>query len=260
MYIELNKQDRVATLTINRPEKRNAVDYHGWIELQRIATAVANDLEVRVVVITGTGEEAFSAGADIKDFDKYRSNSSTAKTYAKAFEGALDAVESIPKPTISLIKGYCIGGGCELSMATDIRLAADNSRFGIPVAKLSILIGYSEMRRLVNLVGPGNANYILMTAKHIDSSEALRIGLVNYVIPLSEIDTYTYTLAREMVPLAPLSQKRHKEILETILSNPSLTGLSPVEKHRPFSNFETDDYMEGRQAFLERRSPRFFGK
>lgn len=258
-YIELSKQDGVATLTINRPEKRNAVDYQGWLEMRRVAADAADDPEVRVVVVTGAGDAAFSAGADIKDFDEYRSSSAVAKTYAEAFEGALDAIEAIPKPTVCLIKGYCIGGGCELSMATDIRVAADNSRFGIPVAKLSILIGYREMRRLVELVGPGNANYILMTARHLDAAEALRIGLVNRVLPLAEIDAYAYDLAREMVPLAPLSQRRHKEILRTVLHKPDLAGLTPEQEDLPFANFESEDYREGRRAFLERRIPRFKG-
>ena len=181
------RRDGVATVTFNRPERRNAITYDGWQLLSRFAEEVAADDDVRVVVFTGSGELAFSAGADISDFDRYRYDVESAKEYASAFDGALDAVESIPKPTISLIRGYCIGGGCELSMATDIRIAAAGSRFAIPVAKLNILIGYKEMRRLVRLVGPGHASYILMSGRQIDAEEAVRIGLVDRVVPDDEI-------------------------------------------------------------------------
>ncbi len=258
--ILLERQDGIATVTFNRPAQRNAINYHGWLELQRIAIDLEHDDSVKVVVFTGAGDEAFSAGADIKDFDLYRDNSAKAKVYAAAFDGAMDAIEALSRPTICLIKGYCVGGGCEMSLAADIRIAADNSRFGIPVARLGILVGYREMRRLVQLVGPGNASYILLTGRLLDAQEALRIGLVNTVVPLAEVREHTYKLAREMVPLAPLSQRRHKQILRTVLRNPSLAGLTPEEEHLPFTNFDSEDFHEGRRAFIERRTPQFKGR
>ena len=254
------QRDGIATVTFNRPERRNAITYDGWQLLSRIAEEVASDDDVRVVVFTGSGELAFSAGADIADFDRYRHDAESAKVYASAFDGALDAVESIPKPTISLIRGYCIGGGCELSMATDMRIAASGSRFAIPVAKLNILIGYKEMRRLVRLVGPGHANYILMSGRQIDAEDAVRIGLVDRVLPDEEIAEYVYGLAREMVPLAPLSQRRHKEIMQIVLENPGLLDLTQEQEDLPFANFDSADFIEGRRAFLERRPPRFQGR
>ena len=258
--ILFEQRDGVATVTFNRPERRNAITYDGWKRLQRIAEEAASDDRVRVVVFTGSGELAFSAGADIADFDRYRHDAASAKGYAEVFDGALDAVESIPKPTLSLIRGYCIGGGCELSMATDIRIAAAGSRFAIPVAKLNILIGYKEMRRLVRLVGPGSASYILMSGRQIDAQEALRFGLVDHVVPDEEIEESVYGLAREMVPLAPLSQRRHKEIMQIVLNNPGLEELTPEQRDLPFANFDSADFIEGRRAFLERRPPRFQGR
>ncbi len=258
--ILLEKRDGIATITFNRPDRRNAINFFGWQELRRIAGELSSDDSVRVVVVTGAGDKAFSAGADIKDFDEYRHDTASAKVYAEAFDGALDAIEAIPKPTLSLIKGFCIGGGSELSMATDFRVAADNSSFGIPVAKLNVLIGYREMRRLLQLVGPGHANYILMSGRHIDAAEALRIGLVNQVVPLGDIDEYVHELAREMVPLAPLSQQRHKEIMQTVLKNPGLDDLTKAEQNLPFANFDSEDFHEGRQAFIERRKPKFEGR
>ncbi len=252
--------DGVATVIINRPEKRNAIDYAGWLELRRAADELERDPQVRVVVIRGAGDMAFSAGADIADFDEYRRDSERAKVYAAAFEGAMDAIEAISKPTICMIKGFCIGGGCELSMAADMRFAADNSRFGIPVAHLGILIGYSEMTRLLRLVGPGNASSILFTGRTFDAQEALRMGLVNGVYPVDQVEPSVRELAEAMVPLAPLSQSRHKRIMRTALRNPSLRDLTSEEMELPFANFDSEDFREGRNAFLEKRKPTFRGR
>jgi enoyl-CoA hydratase/carnithine racemase len=259
-HILLTAEGGVATVTFNRPGQRNAVDYEGWLRLIRIADELKGDPSVKVVVFRGAGDAAFSAGADIKDFERYRNNSSDAKIYADAFDGALDAVEALPKPTISMIRGFCVGGGCEFAMATDIRIADETGRFGIPVARLGILVGYREMRRLVHLVGPGNASDILMTARLLDAQEAFRMGLVSRLVSSEEIEEVTHELANEMVPLAPLTQSRHKRILQTVLRNPSLNRLTPEEEHLPFANFDSEDFQEGRRAFLERRKPIFKGK
>ncbi len=254
------REDGIASVTLNRPRRRNAVSYDGWLELKRVFTELDRDPDVRVVVITGAGDEAFSAGADIKDFDRHRADSAQARTYADAFDGAMDALEQVSKPTICLIKGFCVGGGCELSTAADLRITADNARFGVPVAKLGILVGYREMRRLVNLVGPGSASYILMSARLIGPDEALRIGLVNRVLPLADVDEYVHDLAREMAALAPLSQSRHKRILRSVLRSPSLQGFTAEEEALPFTNFDSRDFQEGRRAFVERRPPNFEGR
>jgi enoyl-CoA hydratase len=258
--ILVEKSDGIATVTFNRPDQRNAINYHGWLELQRIAVDLEHDDSVRAVVFTGAGDSAFSAGADIKDFELYRDNSHKAKIYAAAFDGAMDAVEAMSKPTMSMIQGFCVGGGCEFSLATDIRIAADKSRFGIPIARLGILAGYGEMRRLVNLVGPGNASYIILSARLLDAAEALRIGLVNAVVPADKLREHTYTLAQEMAELAPLTHKRTKQIREIVLRNPSLKDLTPEEAHLPFANFDSEDFHEGRRAFVERRKPQFKGR
>ena len=258
--ILLTVEDGIATITLNRPERRNAVDYEGWKLLRSTARAVAERDDVRVVVITGAGEAAFSAGADISDFGRHRSDSKRGAVYAEAFDGAIDAVEDIPQPTLCLIRGACVGGGCELSLAADLRIAADNSRFGIPAAKLGILIGYGEMGRLVDLVGRGNASDLLLTGRLVDAEEALRMGLVNEVVPVAEVGERVYALAAEIAALAPLSHRRHKRIMRTVLRNPGLEGLSVEETRLPYANFDSEDFREGRRAFEERREPRFEGR
>ena len=258
--ILVERDGSVVTVTFNRPSQRNAISYAGWLEIQRIAIELERDDSVRVVVFTGAGDRAFSAGADIKDFEQYRINSQIAKVYAAAFDGAMDAVEAMSKPTISMIRGFCVGGGCEFSMATDIRIASDDSRFGIPIARLGILMGYGEMRRLVNLVGPGNASYILLSGRLIDAQEAHRIGLITTLLTPDELHEYTYTLSREMAELAPLSHKRNKRIRDITLRNPAGEGLTQEERDLPFTNFDSADFHEGRAAFIERRNPQFQGK
>ena len=257
--ILVERDGSVATVIFNRPDQRNAISYVGWLELRRIAMELERDDGVRVAVLTGAGDRAFSAGADIKDFERYRSNSRIAEVYADAFDGAMDAVEAMSKPTISMIQGFCVGGGCELSMATDIRIAADNSRFGIPIARLGILVGYGEMRRLLNLVGPGNASYILLSGRLIDAQEAHRIGLITTLVGASELRKHTYELAHEIAELAPLSHARNKRIRDILLRNPSGEGLTAEERRLPFTNFDSADFHEGRAAFVERRKPHFRG-
>lgn len=262
--ILVERDGSVATVIFNRPDQRNAISYAGWLELRRIAMELERDDGVRVMILTGAGDRAFSAGADIKDFERYRSNSRIAEVYADAFDGAMDAIEAMSKPTISMIQGFCVGGGCELSMATDIRIAADNSRFGIPIARLGILVGYGEMRRLLNLVGPGNASYILLSGRLIDAQEAHRIGLITTLVSDEELRRHTYELAHEIAELAPLSHARNKRIRDILLRNPSgegLTdeGLTDEERRLPFTNFDSADFHEGRAAFVERRKPHFRG-
>ena len=258
--IRLERRGSVATIVIDSPKRRNAISYDGWVRLGTIAQSLAGDAETRVVVITGSGEEAFSAGADIKDFDRYRTGSGQARVYQAAFDAAVDAIESLPVPTLCKIKGYCVGGGCELTLATDVRIAAGNARFGIPAAKLGIVIGYEEMRRLVALVGPGQASYLLLSGRIVGVEEASRFGLVDQVVPLDEVDEYVSDLAAEMSRLAPLSHRQHKQIMRRAIEDPLLSGLTVEERDLPFVNFDSEDFGEGRRAFLERRKPVFQGR
>ena len=258
--IRLERRGSVATIVIDNPGRRNAISYDGWVRLGTIARSLAEDADTRIVVVTGSGDEAFSAGADIKDFDRYRTDSGQARVYQAAFDDAVAAIESLAVPTVCKIKGYCVGGGCELTLAADIRIAADNARFGIPAARLGIVIGYEEMRRLVELIGPGRASYLLMSGRIVDVEEAHGFGLVDQVMPLGEVDRYVSELAEEMSGLAPLSHRQHKQIMKRVTGDPQISGLTAEELDLPFVNFDSEDFGEGRRAFLERRKPNFQGR
>ncbi len=256
----IERRDGVATVTFNRPQQRNAIHYEMWRGIARLMEECGKDKSVRVVIFRGAGQEAFSAGADIAEFDRWRKDSGVAREYARAVEAALDAIAALPKPTIALITGFCVGGGCELATATDIRVAAENSRFGIPSAKLGLLVGYREMQRLVRLVGPGAAMDLLLTARLMDGEEALRVGLISRLVPLAEIEEAVRKLAAEVAALAPLAHRGHKQILETVLVNPRLKGLTPKQKRLPLACYDTADFQEGRRAFLEKRRAEFKGR
>ena len=258
-YILLRNESPVATITINRPAQRNAISFAMWTELTALLRRLDADREVRCVVITGAGADAFSAGADISDFEEYRSDSVKGRVYNQAVDGLLETVAEIGTPVISMIRGFAAGGGCELAVATDLRIAAEGSRLGIPVARLGITIGHREMYGLVNLVGKGNALYILLSGRLLNAEEALRIGLVNQVVPAEKLEDVTYQLAADIAALAPLSHAVNKRTMNQVLAKPSL-DLTPEEADLPLTQFDTRDYHEGFRAFLEKRRPQFVGE
>ena len=256
----VSTEDGIATVTLNRPDQRNAMNRGMWQALGSIWTELNEDPGVRAVVLTGAGEDAFSAGADIKEFDQHRDNSAKARSWSGAVDAAMLNLGRMTKPTVALIKGYCVGGGCELAAFCDIRIAAENAQFGVPAARLGISIGYEEMQRLIQLVGLGNTSYILLSARLLDAQEALRIGLVNQVAPLAEIDEYTSKLVKGMTTLAPMALQDNKDIIRTVLANPSLEGMTPEQEALPYRVFDSADFAEGRRAFVEKRRPQFQGR
>ena len=258
-HILLRRDQAVATVTINRPAQRNAISFTMWTQLAELMRDLDADRSVRCVVICGAGGEAFSAGADINDFDQYRSDSTKGRVYNRAVDGLLETVAEIGTPVISMIRGFAAGGGCELAVATDLRIAAEGSRLGIPVARLGITIGHREMYGLVNLVGKGNAMYILLSGRLLNADEGLRIGLVNQVVPSDQLEEVTYKLASDIANLAPLSHAVNKKTMNQVLAKPSL-DLTPEEADLPLTQFDTRDYHEGFRAFLEKRRPEFIGE
>jgi enoyl-CoA hydratase/carnithine racemase len=258
--ILLEISEALATVTFNRPERRNAITFEMWNHLQRLMVDLKADPQVRVILFRGAGAEAFSAGADISEFATHRNNAAKATLYNAAFDAAMDAAETVGKPTICLIKGACVGGGCEFTTACDIRIAADNARFGVPIARLGLPVGFREMRRMVRLIGHAKTMELLLTADLIPAAEAHRLGLVNHVVPLAEVDTFADALANKIATLAPVVHRVHKEMVQLVLDHPGLDNLTPAQRALAVLPFDTEDFREGWRAFLDKRTPQFRGR
>lgn len=259
-HILLEVSDRIATVTFNRPERRNAITFEMWHDLRQLIVDLSTNEEVRVIVFRGAGDEAFSAGADISEFETRRQNSAQATVYNAAFDAAMDAAEAAGKPTIAMIKGACVGGGCEFSTACDIRIAADNARFGVPIARLGLPIAFREMRRMIRTIGRAKTMELLYTADLVPAEEAHRIGLVNHVVPVAEIESFTRVMVLKIAALAPLVHGVHQRVAATVLDDPSLAGLTAEDQALAVSPYDTADFQEGWRAFLEKREPEFHGR
>src|SRR5450631_4356149 len=184
------KEGGVGTMTFNNPERHNAVSLDMWEAAQGILADFATDKNIRVVVLSGAGGKAFVSGADISKFESERSSKEAIDRYNIAVDKANTAVYEFPKPTIAMIRGYCIGGGVGLAVCCDLRICSDNSKFGIPAAKLGLGYAFPGVKRLVNLVGPAFAKEIFYTARQFDAEEARIMGLVNRVVPQGELEAY----------------------------------------------------------------------
>ncbi len=247
---------RVALVIINRPDKRNALDGATRARLIAILDELAADPEIRAVVLTGAGEKAFVAGADIAEFegrspiDQYRVMSGRT---------VFDAVDRFPKPVIAALNGFTLGGGCELAMACDIRLAADTARLGQPEVNLGIIPGGGGTQRLPRLVGAGAALKLLYTGDHIDAAEALRIGLVDEVVPAAELRARALALASTIAQKSPVALQLIKEAVRASLRVPLDEGLRQETTLFGLA-FSSEDKAEGVGAFLGKRAAEFKGK
>lgn len=255
----LTVDEQVATVTFNRPQQRNAINYAMWRALPELCQQLEEDANIRVTVWRGAGDIAFSAGGDISEFAEVRSNREQANAYNSAVDCALESLLNLGKPTIALIKGYCMGGGLMLAAHCDLRIAADNAQFGLPVANLGALITYPELQRFVHLLGVAATTDLLLTARTLDAPAAHTIGLCQQVYPLAAIEEQVHKLTRRMVKLAPLSQKWHKQMLQTVLHKPNLNDITIAEQALLEICFDSADYREGTRAFLEKRPPNFQG-
>src|SRR5215467_1089083 len=252
-------KDGVGILTFNNPEKRNAMSLEMWEGLGQALTDLRDDAGVRVVVLVGAGDKAFVSGADISQFEKTRHNAAASEEYSKKSDAQRALLGNFPKPTISCIRGFCLGGGMQVAMLTDIRIAAEDSQFGIPAAKLGIAYGYDGLRNLVSLVGPSWARLIMYTGMRIPSAEALRIGLVDRVIPTSELLGATMQIATTISGNAPLAIKAAKITIAQILKDPADRDMAAI-KQIGIDCMDSEDFREGRRAFMEKRKPQFKGK
>ena len=253
------KEGAVGWVTFNNPERRNAMSLEMWSALATILDAYEADDEIRVIVMKGAGDKAFVSGADISQFEKTRHNAAASEEYSRRSEAQRALLGNYPKPTISCIRGFCLGGGMQVAMLTDIRIASDNSQFGIPAAKLGIAYGYDGLRNLVSLVGPSWPRLIMYTGMRIASAEALRIGLVDRVLPNDELWNATMEIAQTISGNAPLAIKAAKITIAQVLKDPNARDMASI-KQIGLECMDSEDFREGRRAFMEKRKPQFKGK
>jgi len=250
------KHGPVGVMIFNNPKRLNAVSMEMWEGVKEILADFGQDEAIRVVVVTGAGGKAFVSGADISKFENERASQEAVEKYAVAVDEAYNGLYRFPKPTIAMINGYCIGGGVGLAVSCDMRICSDNARFAIPAAELGLGYGYEHIRKLSDLVGPSFAKEIFFTARQFNAEEAREMGLVNRVVSGSMLKACVDNYADMIAANAPLTVAQVKHTVGEIVKDPADRDL---EKCAAMVRqcFDSRDYEEGRQAFMEKRAPVF---
>jgi len=253
----VEKRDGVAVVTVNRPDKLNALNDRTMAELETVFAGLAADPAVRGVLLTGAGEKAFVAGADIGEL----ATQSPVDGKERSIRGqkVLDRIENLGKPVVAAVNGFALGGGCELALACHLRVASENARLGTPEVKLGIMCGYAGTQRLARLVGKGRALELLLTGEMVDAAEALRIGLVNHVFAKEKLLAEAEALLRRMLANGPVSLRFTLEAVNAGLEMP-FAQAQYLEATLFGLICTTDDMKEGTKAFLEKRPPKFLGR
>ena len=246
----------IGALTFNNPARHNAMSLDMWRGAATVLETFERDPAIRVIVLTGAGGKAFVSGADISKFEDERATLDAVAEYNASVDRFSTALLSGTKPTIAMIRGFCVGGGVGIAVCCDLRIANDTARFAVPAAKLGLGYGYENVRRIVDLVGPPFATEMLLTARQFDAAEAARAGLVNRVVPDSEIDRTVRELAETIAGNAPLTIQAVKRIMRELSSDrPDVAACDALVR----KCFESADYREGRRAFMEKRKAEFRG-
>ena len=254
--ILLETSNRISILTINRPDKRNALNQATRDEMVHALESLEKSTESRVLIITGAGDKAFIAGADINEFE-----GRTALMQREAMKGlrVFSAIEEFPKPVIAMINGFCLGGGLETALACDIRVASDSAKLGQPEINLGIIPGGGGTQRLTRLVGEGHAMEIILTGEAIDAARAKEIGLVNQAVPAADLRNFVLNLAARIAEKSPIALRTAKEAVKSAARMSLREGLER-EMDLFCLTFGSEDKAEGVRAFLEKRKPDFKGR
>jgi enoyl-CoA hydratase/carnithine racemase len=253
------KDGSIGRIIFNNPARHNAVSLDMWQAVAQIMEDFENDPAIRVIVLSGAGGKAFVSGADISEFKEKRDSVEAAEAYAKVSETARTRLQETNKPTIAMIRGYCIGGGMATALACDIRIAAEGSKFGVPAAKLGLGYAYDGIKKLIDVVGPAFAREIFYTARQFTTDEALAMGLVNRVVPDAELESYVNNYCATIAGNAPLTVRSVKQIVREALKDESKRDMA-LCKRVVEECFASEDYTEGRTAFMEKRRPVFKGR
>ena len=255
----VEKDGSIGWMIFNNPERRNAVSLAMREAMVTIFEAFARDDEVRVLVLRGAGDKAFVSGADISEFKDKRGNAEAEALYAEAADRSRRAMEAFDKPIIAMINGFCVGGGLATAIACDLRIASDTSQFGIPAAKLGLGYGYANLKQLTDVVGPASAKEILFTGRRFSAEKALRMGLVNELVSADRLEAAVRDYAEEIAGNAPLTVKAAKATIGEVYKRESEKDLAAIEAMVK-QCFDSRDYREGREAFMEKRKPVFVGR
>jgi len=255
--ILVSREESIATVALSNPDKLNALDLGMWKRLSETMRELDRDKALRCVVLRGSGDKAFAAGADIAEFEKTRKNSKAAKKYGEAIEAAMGSVRDCRHPTVAMIHGACVGGGLEIASQCDLRICGTTSRFGVPIARLGLVVGYGEMQGLVDLVGRSAAMEILLEGRILSAAEAKDMGLVNRVVADDKVEEEAMSAARRIAEGVPLVARWHKKFARRLARPRALTAK---ERDEAYACFDTEDFREGVAAFLAKRKPGFRGK
>ncbi len=255
----VEKQGPIGWLIFNNPARRNAISVDMWEAIPRAIDRFEADAGIRAIVLAGAGDQAFVAGADISQFDQARADSAGVQRYEEIAEGAQLRLQQCDRPLLAMIRGYCLGGGLNIALACDLRIAADDAKLGIPAARLGLAYRASSTKNLVDTIGPAKAREVLLTARQFNAEEALAMGFVNRVVSAAALESAVLDYCGMFADNAPLTMRAAKRIIREILK--SHAGFDAAACRAYVKEcFESADYAEGRRAFKEKRRPNFSGK